>query len=157
MSIRVHQKTHMRWLIRRDVAEVIDIDGEWTESDLMRHLRSRSCIGMVAEADEAACRIVAFMIYELNPDRIDLIRFAVHPAWRLRGIGSQMAEKLICKLSSHRRKEVRCVVNERDLSMLLFLKRMGFVAQAIERDWYDDWDGIVMTYRIPEVFGGFDE
>ena len=58
---------HIRWMIRRDMPEVLEIEQSsfefpWTEEDFIRCLRQRNCIGMVAEYDE---KVVGFMIYEL--------------------------------------------------------------------------------------------
>jgi len=49
-------KVQIRWMIRRDMAEVLRIEREsfeyhWTEEDFLCCLRQRNCIGMVAEAD----------------------------------------------------------------------------------------------------------
>ena len=55
---------HVRWMIRRDMHEVIAIEREafefpWSEEDFTRCLRQRNCIGMVAELADS---VVAFMI-----------------------------------------------------------------------------------------------
>ena len=59
---------HVRWMIRRDMPEVLTIEQEafefpWSEEDFTRCLRQRNCIGMVAEMADS---VVAFMIYELH-------------------------------------------------------------------------------------------
>ena len=56
---------HIRWMIRRDMPEVLAIEGQsfefpWSEEDFLRCLRQRKCIGMVAEQHE---RVIGFMIY----------------------------------------------------------------------------------------------
>ena len=61
-------KVHIRWMIRRDMAEVLAIEADsfeypWSEDDFIRCLRQRNVIGMVAELDD---RIVGFMVYELG-------------------------------------------------------------------------------------------
>jgi len=48
---------HIRWMIRRDMPEVLEIEDRsfefsWSEEDFIRCLRQRNCIGMVAEHDE---------------------------------------------------------------------------------------------------------
>ena len=48
---------HIRWMIRRDMPEVLGIENSsfefsWSEDDFIRCLRQRNCIGMVAEYDE---------------------------------------------------------------------------------------------------------
>ncbi|MBI3332588.1 MAG: hypothetical protein HYZ93_00660 [Candidatus Omnitrophica bacterium] len=67
-------KVHIDWLIRRDYPEVLQIEqasfpAPWTEEDLLRFLRRRDTIGMVAENPTAAVgekRIYGFLIYTLE-------------------------------------------------------------------------------------------
>ena len=92
---------HIRWMIRRDMPEVLGIERQsfefpWSEDEFVRCLRQRNCIGMVAEHDE---RIVGFMIYELHKNRLHILNFAVRAEFRRRGVGSQMIRKLAGKLS----------------------------------------------------------
>ena len=73
---------HIRWMIRRDMPEVLAIEEQcfefpWSEEDFIRCLRQRNCIGMVAEHSE---RVVGFMIYELHKNRLHILNFAVHAA-----------------------------------------------------------------------------
>src|SRR5947199_9543199 len=107
-------RTHIRWMIRRDMAEVLDIESDgfefpWYEEDFIRCLRQRNCIGMVAEASE---RVVGFMVYELHKHRLHVLNFAVAANHRRRGVGSQMAKKLITKLSHDRRSRVMHEIRE---------------------------------------------
>src|SRR4030042_3714363 len=95
-------RVHIRWMIRRDMAEVLDIESEgfefpWSEDDFIRCLRQRNGIGMVAEHDD---RVVGFMIYELHRTRLHLLNFAVAHELRRRRAGAQMLAKLLAKLSS---------------------------------------------------------
>ena len=74
-------KVQIRWLIRRDMPEVLDIERQsfefaWTEEDFLCCLRQRNCIGMVAEYNH---RIVGFMIYELHKAKLHVLNFAVDP------------------------------------------------------------------------------
>ena len=48
---------HIRWMIRRDMAGVLEIEKlgfefSWSEEDFVRCLRQRNCIGMVCEYEE---------------------------------------------------------------------------------------------------------
>ena len=52
-----HVDAQIRWMIRRDMPEVLDIEQQsfefaWTEEDFLCCLRQRNCIGMVAERQE---------------------------------------------------------------------------------------------------------
>src|SRR6266567_5116377 len=90
-------RIHIRWMIRRDMPEVLStelasFEYAWTEDDFLRCLRQRNCIGMVAERGDT---IIGFMVYELHRTRLHLLNFAVHPAMRRVGIGGLMVGKLV--------------------------------------------------------------
>jgi [ribosomal protein S18]-alanine N-acetyltransferase len=131
---------HIRFMIRRDMPEVLDIETgsfefPWSEEDFIRCLRQRNCIGMVAEYDE---RVAGFMIYELHKSRVHLLNLAVHPDFRRHGIGESMVQKLIGKLSHQRRNRILLEVRETNLSAQLFFRRAGFLAVSVLHDFYDD-------------------
>jgi len=148
-------RVHIRWMIRRDMPEVLDIEREsfefpWFEEDFIRCLRQRNCIGMVAEHGE---RVVGFMIYELHKSRLHILNFAVAKEQRHHGVGRQMAEKLSNKLSSQRRTRITLEVRETNLEAQLFFKQVGFRATTVLRAYYEDSpeDAYVMQYRyVPD-------
>lgn len=133
---------HIRWMIRRDMEEVLAIESAvfefpWSEEDFIRCLRSRNCIGMVSE-DVKTERIMGFMIYELHTSRLHLLSMAVNPSVQRCGIGRQMLAKLASKLSAQRRSRILCEVRESNLGAQLFLKRHGYECTSVLRDFYDD-------------------
>src|SRR5712691_4648717 len=133
-------RVHIRWMIRRDMPEVLQTEQEsfefaWTEEDFLRCLRQRNCIGMVAEQGE---KVVGFMIYELHKSKLHILNFAVQPAHRRSGVGAQMVAKLISKLSSHRRTKITLEVRETNLPAQLFFRTQGFKAMRVLRAYYDD-------------------
>src|SRR5437016_1703770 len=128
-------RVHIRWMIRRDMPEVLQIEQQsfefaWTEEDFLRCLRQRNCIGMVAEHGE---KVVGFMIYELHKAKLHILNFAVHAAWRRLAVGSQMVAKLISKLSSHRRTRITLEVRETNLPAQLFFSKQNFRAVKVLR------------------------
>ena len=150
-----HLPVHIRWMIRRDMPEVLAIEQEcfefpWYEDDFIRCLRQRNCIGMVAEASE---RIMGFMVYELHKHRLHVLNFAVHERFRRRGVGSQMAKKLITKLSHDRRSRVMLEIRETNLPAQLFFRTLGFRAVSVLRKFYEDTpeDAYLMQYRYSAV------
>jgi ribosomal-protein-alanine N-acetyltransferase len=141
---------HIRWMIRRDMPEVLEIENRsfefpWSEEDFIRCLRQRNCIGMVAEYEE---RVVGFMIYELHKTRLHILNFAVHPDYGRRGVGTTMVDKLIGKLSHQRRNRILLEVRETNLAAQLFFRDAGFRAISVLRDFYDDTteDAYLMQY-----------
>ncbi len=147
---RITFDSHIRWMIRRDMPEVLAIESSsfefpWSEDNFIRCLRQRNCIGMVAEYEE---QVVGFMIYELNQADLHVLNFAVRPDARRRGVGLQMMEKLISKLSQQRRTRITLEVRETNLAAQLFFKSMGFVCVSLLKDFYDDTteDAYLMHY-----------
>src|SRR5262245_56820123 len=145
-------RVHIRWMIRRDMPEVLDTEQKsfefaWTEVDFLRCLRQHNCIGMVAEHGE---KVVGFMIYELHKAKLHILNFAVHPNCRRTTVGAQMVAKLIGKLSSHRRTRITLEVLETNLGAQLFFSKQGFKATKVLRGYYEDSgeDAFQMEYRF---------
>ena len=148
-------RVHIRWMIRRDMSEVLAIENSsfefaWSEEDFIRCLRQRNCIGMVAEQEGA---VVGFMIYELHRSRLHILNFSVHPAHLRMGIGKQMVDKLSGKLSLQRRTKIMLEVRETNLAAQLFFRNAGFRAVSVLRDYYEDTTEdaymMVYNYRVP--------
>ncbi len=156
LPAKILTPVHIRWMIRRDMPEVLTIESQafefpWSEDDFVRCLRQRNCIGMVAEHNE---RVVGFMIYELHKNRLHILNFAVHEEMRRRGIGSQMIRKLVSKLSPQRRSRIMLEVRETNLGAQLFFRDVGFRAISLLRDFYEDTteDAYLMQFRyVPGV------
>jgi len=133
-------RIHVRWMIRRDMREVLAIEQEsfefpWSDEDFTRCLRQRNCIGMVAEAGDA---VVAFMIYELHRSRLHVLNFAVARSHRRLGVGTRMMQKLVGKLTPERRSRIVLEVRETNLPAQLFFRAMGFRAISVLKDFYQD-------------------
>ena len=145
-------RVHIRWMIRRDMPEVLAIEHAsfefpWCEEEFLRVLRQRNCIGMVAEQGE---KVVGFMIYELHKAKLHILNFAVQPSHRRCGVGAQMVAKLVSKLSSHRRTRITLEVRETNLAAQLFFRSQGFRAVRVLRAYYEDSgeDAFLMQYQL---------
>lgn len=155
--VKSELKVHIRWMIRRDMPEVLQIEQEsydypWSEEDFLRCLRQRNCIGMVAEHGE---KVVGFMIYELHKSKLHILNFAVHANCRRKSIGNQMVQKLVSKLSSHRRNCITLEVRESNLVSQVFFRHGGFRAVRVEREFFEDTgeDAYLMQYRYANEEG----
>ena len=130
----------IRWMIRRDMAEILCIEEEsfefpWADADFTRCLRQRNCIGMVAEIGGS---VVGFMLYELQRAEVHVLNFAVARSHRRFGIGTGMMTKLMAKLTPQRRDRIELEVRETNLPAQLFFRSLGFRATAVLRDFYQD-------------------
>lgn len=145
---------YIRWMIRRDMPEVLAIENSsfeypWDEEDFIRCLRQRNCIGMVAEHNET---VVGYMIYELYANRIHLLNIAVHPDYRFKGIGKNIIEKLVSKLSPQRRSKIEAEVRESNLDAQLFFKKMKFRATEIFQQYFENAENAyAMRYKYDEM------
>ncbi len=144
-------RTHIRWMIRRDMPHVLDIangsmtpapDEEW----FLQQLRHRNVIGMVAEVGED---IRGYMIYELAKTYLEISTLAVSPRHRHESVGTQMLDKLKSKLSSHRRNCLQLTVPESNLDTQLFLRVQGFKAVKVLRGYFNETheDGYEFAYH----------
>lgn len=137
---------YLRWMIVSDCEEVLAIesfngDFQWNEEILKHHLRQPNVIGMVAEHGE---KVVGFMVYALEKSSLTFLNFGVHPQWRRLGVGRQMIEKLVVKLSSHRRTKIVLNAHEANLTLQVFLRATGFRSEGICGEFY------VMVRRFAE-------
>lgn len=137
-------KAHIRWMIRRDMRDVLAIEKDsfefpWDEEDFIRFLRGRNCIGMVAEIEHPwDGRVLSYVCYEIDGDQIEIVNLAVAPPARRRGVGRQMVEKLVSKLHEKRRRRIVVSVRESNLPAQLFFQQLGFRATAVLRNNYDE-------------------
>ena len=144
--------SQIRWMIRRDLDEVLQIDAlcfvePWTKEVILTNLRQRNCIGMVIENGED---LLGFVVYELHKNRLNILRFCVHPDHRLRGIGRQMFDKLVVKLHQQRRRALTALVNEQELDAQKFFRALGFRVRAIERGTFGENDGYRFEWHLPQ-------
>ncbi len=151
------QYTNIRWMIRRDMPSVMDIEQQsfefpWSEEEFIRCLRQRNCIGMVAERED---QVAGFMIYELHKNRLHLLNFAVAAAMRRSGIGTAMIDKLASKLTAERRNRIMLEVRETNLDAQIFFRQRGFRAISVLRSFYEDSpeDAYLMQYRYRAAAG----
>lgn len=147
---------HVRWMIRRDIPEVMAIMGSLPHridaAELEALLRQQNAIGMIAEHGG---RVAGWMAYTLHRGKIELEWLAVHPDCRGLGVGSQLMAKLEGKLSPGRRTRIEVWARESDLAGLAWLRRMGFLAgrDAIHGGYFEDTgeDAYRMVYRLPRA------
>lgn len=124
---------HVRWMIGRDRAEVLALIPGLTEEQALSWLRCRNVIGMVCECGEV---VVGAMVYELHPDRLEVMAMGCEDV----DVEAALVGKLLSKLASHRRVEVRMVTE--DYGVCGRLARHGFVGVPCG-------DEVVMSYLLP--------
>lgn len=123
----------VRWMVHRDIPEVLKIENEvftgflrFDKEYLLGILKQKNIIGMVAEIDN---KILAYMIYEFDNIKINVIKFAITEGQHQ--IANDMIEKLKIKLENQKKDYLDFCVSESNLAIQLFLKQHGFLAVKI--------------------------
>lgn len=124
MIIPYYVPVHMRWMLRRDMSEVTAIDhacykDPWTEEDYLRRLRERKTIGMVAERTET--NVAGFVVYSLHKYYLTIDSLGVDPRYQDVGVGKQLIQKIINKLSPSRRMMIEFVPREWSYHLYQFM------------------------------------
>lgn len=135
---------HIRWMIRRDLPEVLAIDRQswiepWDDLRFNDQLRHPKIVGQVVQPavwTYGEPPIVGYMVYQFSRDRIRLVRLAVHPSHRRKGIGRAMIEKLLtkCRPKGESPRVLQIVVPEDDLPTQLWLRACGIRARGVRRE-----------------------
>lgn len=155
MKMAQQTKVHIRWMIRKDMDDVLRIEHQcfslpWNEGDFILSLRQRNCIGMVASDPNDNMEVWGYMVYELHKTRLNLLNLAVAPEFHRQGVGRQLVGKLTGKLSTQRRTRIDTMVRETNLGAQLFFKEMQFKWVGTVTDYYDESpeDAYQMRYTI---------
>lgn len=142
-------KFKVRWLIRRDLPFVLDIERQseenpWCEDAFLTALRTRNIIGMVVEDEQET--MLGFMIYELQTCQLGVLKMVTLPG-RTDALVA-MVDRLKDKLSQQRRNRLKMLVPEYDLAMQMQLKELGFRATGILKNQFESADGYEMVYCV---------
>ncbi len=168
----------LRWMIHLDLPRVVDISRnvpglKWDEEEFLQSLRGVDTVGNVAEVGE---EVVGYLIYKLRRGprddeaeaedgprrladlmrpaeralRIAVLNMAVAPEWQRHGIGRSMLAKLERKIQCEGG-SISLTVPERNLAMQLFLRRAGYRAVRVLRDYFDTEDAYLMERQAAAV------
>jgi ribosomal-protein-alanine N-acetyltransferase len=148
---RIGAPVYFRPMTGFDMPAVLNIErklgpGGWTEADFRRHP------AMVAELGDA---VVGYFAYRMRQRSVEVLRLAVHPAYRREGVGSALVAKLCGRLSHHRRPRLEVLCRETDAGTIAFLKDRGFQATGVDRGAFGEDDGyrFVLSLCIAQGIG----
>lgn len=130
----------VRWMVRKDLADILEAAPYLTEHGLLSLLRKHETICLVGEYGD---KVICFTVYEPLKTRIKVRYLVVNEKWQTMGFGSLLLARLVGKLSD-RRPVLFVDVDERALGVQLWLKHRGFVATGVNRE----AETYRMEYRI---------
>jgi ribosomal-protein-alanine N-acetyltransferase len=162
MDVKPLRAVAVRWLIRDDLAAVLAIeaagfDRPWGAADLARALRGARVAALAAEA---AGEVAGYVLYAVRGQTVDVLRLAVAPAHRRRGVGRQLLDRLEARLAPSGPLRLVAEVHERWLDAQSFLRACGCRAVAVRRaadpDTGDDLYVFTRVANRPAVTRGRD-
>lgn len=121
----VISKTYIRYLIKRDIQDILYPDQPWTQEDFESFGKKRNAIGYVIEYDGEPVGFITYTLYKLH---LEIANFGIHPLCRGKGLGRMLMTRIINKLCPERRTSIMMYVPDDKLDMHLFLRAMGFKA-----------------------------
>jgi ribosomal protein S18 acetylase RimI-like enzyme len=139
------------WMVDADLPGVVAVDvaahdRPWGGLEIARRLGHPSTIGMVAGVDG---RVVGFALYTLARNEIEVIRFAVQPECRRRGVGARMMASLVGKLTALSYERLAFEVRETDDLAVAFLAACGLRASLTRRRFASpEEDGYRFVYHV---------
>ena len=144
---------NIRFITPRDFKQIAIIEYDsfeypWLNSDF----RSKLCEdGTVCYVVEHNGFIVAYAIIQYNSDHIELCNIAVDRDYRNHKIASLIINMLKIKLHLENRNCITAFVSERNLPAQNFLRKSGFLAVRVLRDYYaQDHDAYYMVFEPDE-------
>jgi ribosomal-protein-alanine N-acetyltransferase len=138
-------------MLSSDYADATEIDRlsfhhPWDSEQYNKALRCPHTIGLVAEYGHC---IVGVCLYGVHAEHYHLLRLAVHPDCRRAGVGRILVNRLAAKVTP-KRPRIVLEIPETQLDGQLFLRRMGFRATEVLREWCGGEDAYAMEYRLDE-------
>lgn len=145
----------VRWMIRKDYFDVLGIDNDrfyypLTKKELWDLLKMPKLIGVVAKKNE---EVVGYMLYELKPTCIELVRLAVDRDHEGTGVGGCLVNYLKERIQSSENKRSHIIVKiwERLVLAQLFLAKHGFIAASVIKSGHEEsGDDLYLMYFLSE-------
>ena len=136
-----------------DLDEVLVIERDsfptaWTRDNFGFEIRSNPFARNVVVRREG--RIVAYACVWVVGDEMKINNIAVHPAWRRRGLGSELLRHLLARGRVEGCGEAELEVRPSNLAALRLYERHGFREVRRRKGYYQDTreDAVVMTARL---------
>lgn len=140
---------------RKDIPELLRIDNAcfptpWNYDEFVDNVWKPNHRNTHCFVVELWGQIVAYVVFILHADRVELKSLAVIPEFQRMGIGTVLIAKLKGRLDPQRRAVLYLMTSERNLDAQLFWRAVGFRASGVIPNAYGtmDEDGYLMTYSI---------
>jgi N-acetylglutamate synthase-like GNAT family acetyltransferase len=130
----------MRYIKNEDIDRIVYLEKDTAHEPLTRkeiiQFRKKNNVSIVVCEDKQA---VGFAIFKIFPKYLEIVRLAVDPLLRRKGIGSRIMNSIIQSQSNKDRDKIIVEVHQDYLGSHLFLKKFGFTAIQKKKnpEWYE--------------------
>ncbi len=129
-------------MTEKDLGNVLEIDERsfkipWTYSLFLNELNSEHAVNLtVHHYDAIADPVVSFMCFQLIIDEMHILRFAVDPDWRNRGVGMWVLERSLEKAKNKGAVVAFLEVRSSNDSALSLYRKFGFKKIGTRKGYY---------------------
>ncbi len=126
-------------------------DEAWTPRDFTRATSAQGAAALVAVVPSYASPIAGYILWRCLRRHAHIVRFAVHPDYRRRGIGSLLLAFAVQRSQIRQvdvvKRDMVVLVCERNLAALAFLRSAGFVSTDLRGDPGAGEQSILLIFR----------
>jgi len=121
----------------------------WSTRFFLEELRVECARSLVVEIDAS---VVAYVLFWLLPDEIDVHNVAVHAEFRRRGIGRVLLEQVIKQGLERKLLQVTLEVRKSNIPAQRLYRSMGFVNTGVRKGYYADngEDALIMALPLEQ-------
>ena len=119
----------------------------WSTRFFLEELRVECARSLVVEID---ARVVAYVLFWLLPDEIDVHNVAVHAEFRRRGIGRVLLDQVVEQGRQRKLMQVTLEVRESNIPAQRLYRSMGFTHAGVRKGYYADngEDALIMALPL---------
>jgi ribosomal protein S18 acetylase RimI-like enzyme len=140
-------------LLQIEEIEKQSFDNPWSYEEFFEILGERNNVGYVLEdrkPTEAQGKVIAYLIYGIEKDYLEILNFAVRADKRRIGIASRLIEDFIKVAEKSDKVKVEAKVSEKNLAAQIFFRKKGFRANETIKNYYlgYDIDALLFEYFV---------
>ena len=125
---------------------ISDFDDFWNYNILKEELESPNSKYIIAKTNDG--EIIGFTGIKVLVDNADIMNIVVKKSWRNQGVGNLLLNNLISICKDLNLLSLSLEVNEDNLPAIHLYEKVGFKQVGLRKNYYQDKNGIVMSYKI---------
>ena len=125
---------------------ISDFDDFWNFNILKEELESPNSKYIIVKTNDD--EIIGFTGIKVILDNADIMNIVVKKSWRNQGVGNLLLNNLISICKDLNLLSLSLEVNEDNLPAIHLYEKVGFKQVGLRKNYYQDKNGIVMSYKI---------